>query len=104
MRAGLLRYTIQFYASKEERGEYGSAKQTYELEKTCRAYVKFNSGTKTVENSEIMNIYNTTFKIRRTNVDYKWRVKYEDRYYNILSVNDDLKDQSTTIIAEVINE
>ncbi|EOA55588.1 hypothetical protein HMPREF1214_03711 [Bacteroides sp. HPS0048] len=105
MQAGLLTEIISFLRSETVRDTLGGTSEKWIEVLKKRACVRFKSGVRREVNSEILNSFSITITIRYCkDINEKMRIEYENRKYNILSINRDRKQQSTVIEAEVVNE
>lgn len=105
MKAGRLKDRIEIYNPVVITSEYGSKKTDYNLFYTTRAEVKYNSGSKTIENNEIVNTNTLTITIRYyVPVLENMIIKYNDKKYRILSIEPSKNYNDKVIIAEYINE
>lgn len=105
MRAGLLKDLIEIYGSVITVNNVGEQSTTYNLKSTIKARVIHGSGNRTVENDEVVYPYqkNVQVRIYQDINDYD-RIKYDGKFYRILSIetNNDL--QCKNILMEVVNE
>lgn len=105
MRAGALRYTITIEKPVTTRNEYGSQEVKWETVCDTRAEVIYNRGYRDSDGIEVYYDYNPTFRIRYYhNLDDYMRIKYEGKYYRILSIQREVYSQTITLITELINE
>jgi head-tail adaptor len=105
MKAGLLKYKIEIWAPTITTTDYGTHKEIYSKSYTTRANVFFNSGTRTTENDEIVYPKTRSFIVRHyVPVTDPMRVKFEDKFYRIVSINKNKYYNDTEIIAELVNE
>lgn len=105
MKAGILREKIEIYKPETITTEYGDSETEYVLHYTTRASILYNSGTKTNENNEVFYPTTKTFIVRHyVPVDEPMRIKFEDKYYQILSVNKNKYYNDITIVADLVNE
>jgi len=105
MQAGLLRYYITIEQQDVTTNDFGSQTVNWTKYTDTKCNIKYNSGNKVVQNSEIVNIYSITFIVRRyIQVVENMRIVYNGKKYRILSIEDDLKLNQKTIIGELINE
>lgn len=105
MRAGSLRQIITIEKPITVRNDYGSQEVNWEKVCETRAEVIYNRGNRESDGLEVYYDYSPTFKIRYYhNVDDYMRIKYENKYYRILSVQKEFYTQSVTIITELIND
>ena len=62
-------------------------------------------GTREIQNNEIFYDYSKTFIVRMyVDVLDTDRIKYDDKYYRVISIEPDLHLQQKTILAELVNE
>ena len=105
MKAGTLKEKIELYAPDVVTTEFGDSKINYELCYTTRAFVKYNSGSRVNENNEVFYPNSKTFIVRYyVPIAEPMRIKYEDKFYQVISVNKDQKYNNKVIDAELVNE
>lgn len=105
MQAGLLNDIIEIQKLITTKDAYGSDIETYEYFLKTKAQVIYSSGNRLITNNEITFNYNTTFVVRYyIEVIESMRIKFQSRYYRILSIEQDKRLQKKTIITELINE
>ncbi len=106
MEAGKLNQRVEFWSLKLDTDEFGHEKYDYELSFSTKASIKYNNGNRLIENQEIVYDNTLTFKIRSyCPVQDTDRIKYRNKWYRILSVNDEYnKHNQKIIITELINE
>lgn len=105
MKAGLLKEKIEIYKPTVVTTDYGNSKLTYSLYYTTRANVQYNSGTRTRENDEVFYPNNKTFIVRHyVPVTEPMQIKFEDKFYRILSINADKYYNDKVIYTELVNE
>lgn len=105
MFAGILNEKIEVYTLQKVKDEFGQEVTTPLLAHTYRAGVSHNSTSRTVINSEIQYPY-TKFFICRIYADITendW-IKYDDKFYRILSIEENRALQNKRIDVEVVNE
>lgn len=105
MIAGRLNEIIKIYHPTVTTNDYGEASEEYKLSYTTRAKVDHNSGTRTIENDEIVFDYNKTFTVRSyvpvTDVD---RIEWQGKMYRILTTQQRREYNDIMITTELINE
>lgn len=105
MIAGRLNEPIKIYHPTVVYNEYGEATEEYKERYTTRARVDHNSGTRAVENNEIVYDYTKTFNVRSyvpvTNDD---RIEWQGKMYRILTTQQRREYNDIMITAELINE
>lgn len=85
--------------------EVGEQETTYQEERTTRAELLLNGGNRNISNDEISFSYNKTFNVRiYIDLDEFCRIKWNGKYYRILSIETDKENQYKTIYTELINE
>lgn len=101
----MLKETLEIWWNKEVTTEFGSKKITWEKLNTIRCGVKNNGGGRTIENNEIFYPYTKEFIVRYYhNIAETMRIKYNDKFYRILSIEPNVYYNDKIIIAEQINE
>lgn len=105
MQAGLLKYNVKIEEPIIVKDNYGSETTVWQLWKNIKADIKYNSGSRELQNSEIVYNSNVSFIIRYYNeVNEKMRIEYDSKKYRIISIEADQRLQKKTIITELINE
>lgn len=105
MKAGILKEKIEIYEPIITTTDYGDSKIDYELHYTTHAHVMYNSGTRTNENNEVFYPTNRTFIVRHyVPVTEPMRIKFEDKYYQIISINPNKYYNDKEIYTELVNE
>lgn len=105
MKAGILRNKIEIYNPVVTTTDFGNTKTEYTLFTTTRANVRYNSGSRVVENDEIFYPHSKTFIIRHyVAVTEPMRIKFEDKFYRIISINSNQYYNNKEILAELVNE
>lgn len=105
MEAGRLNQLVEFWKLILDTDQYGHEQYSYEKAFDTRAEITYNNGDRLIENQEIFYDNTLTFKCRfYIPVLETDRIKYRDKYYRILSINDEYnKHNQKIIIAEIIN-
>ena len=105
MQAGLLNELIEIYKPSIESNEFGEQVQVYTKSYDTRAQVIYDSGNRTTSNNEIVFNYHKTFKIRRyIEVMENYQIKYKNKFYRILTIEDIRQYNHKVVTAELINE
>jgi len=105
MKAGKLRDIIEIFKPVLNTTEYGDSVTSYEFHYKTRAEVIYNSGTKTNENNEVFYSTSRTFRVRYyVDVTEPMRIKFKDKYYQIISIEPNKYYNNKTIITELVNE
>lgn len=105
MIAGRLNEIIKIFHPEIVYNEFGEATENFKELYTTRARVDHNSGTRTIENNEVVFDYTKTFNVRSyvpvCNVD---RIEYQGKMYRILTTQARRDYNDIMITAELINE
>ena len=106
MQAGILNQKVDFYRLIVDKDDFGHESYTYEKTFSTKACITYNNGNRLIENQEIFFDNTLTFKVRSyCPVQDTDRIKYRDKYYRILSVNNEYnKHNQKIIIAELVNQ
>lgn len=105
MNGGRLKEIITIQRSTITVDEYGANQLQWKDYITTRADVQYDSGNRMNESNEIIYTYTKTFTIRVYHkVDEKDRIRWDGKYYRILSIEKDKDKQNLTIKTELINE
>lgn len=105
MKAGILKERIEIHEPRIITTEYGDSKTEYSLFYVTRANVKYNSGSRVTENDEIVYPHSKTFIVRHyVPVKEPMRIKFEDNFYRIISINSNKYYNDKKIYAELVNE
>jgi head-tail adaptor len=105
MYAGLLNEKIEIYSPTSTRNSFGEQVDEMTLSYTTRAKVGHIGGSRQVIDYEIQVPYQKNFVTRIyvpvTEVDW---IKYKEKFYRILSIEEDIAVQQKVIITELVNE
>lgn len=106
MQRGKLKKRIIFQKCIVSKNDFGHEEYTYEYAFSTRADVKYNSGNRLIENAEVFFDNSLTFIVSDyVPVKETMRIQYGDKYYRILSVNNEKTPiRKIDIIAELINQ
>ena len=105
MQAGLLNNVIEFEKRELITNEFNEQMIEYNKCLTTKAQVEYSSGSRAVENNEIVFNYSPIFNIRYYhNVNETMRIKFNNQYYRIVSIQPFRQYQYKRIITELINE
>lgn len=103
--AGTFRYYINIYKPTLTVGDFGQQTEEFEEFHCTKAAVQFFTGARDIQNTEVLYNYPVTFEVRMfTRVDERCRIKFQGRWYRILSIIDDIHLQKKIINTELINE
>lgn len=97
--AGRLTKSITFYDRTDAKeSDYGSMGETFAEGITCRAAVKFISGSETIQSETLSNTTVVQFMIRyRSAVTESQRILYDGDYYQVRVIEQDEKKTMLTI-------
>lgn len=105
MKAGKLKDIIEIWKPVVNTTEYGDSVTQYEFHYKTRAEVIYNSGSRTNENDEIFYPTSRTFRVRYyVDVKEPMRIKFDDKFYQIISIEPNKYYNNKTIITELVNE
>lgn len=105
MVAGKLNETITIVRSTVSKDAFGATTTNWEDYITTKSSVYQNTGSRTVENNEIVNNYIAEFGIRYYhNINEFDRIRWNSKLYRIESIVPDRHKNHKTIIASLINE
>ena len=105
MQAGLLNELIEIYKPSIETNEFGEQVQVYNKVKDTRAQVIYDSGNRNTSDNEVIYNYQKTFKVRRyIELMENYQIKYKNKMFRILSIEDIRQYNHKVITAELINE
>lgn len=105
MKAGLLKEKVFIYKPVITKTDFGDTKVDYELYYPTRAAVLWNSGNRENENNEIFFAQNKTFIIRSyVPITEQSRIKFNGKFYRVLSVEPNKVYNNLQVVAELINE
>lgn len=105
MQAGLLRDIIEFEKRELITNEFNEQMIEYKPCLITKAQVIYSSGTRSIENNEMVVNYNPVFVIRYYHaINETMRIKFNNHYYRIVSIEPQKQYQQKRIITELINE
>lgn len=105
MIAGLLREPIEIYKSELTKNAVGEQETNWILKTKTRSQKINKSGSRNVENDEVVYNYTKIFKVRiYVDVDEFDRIKWNKKFYRILNIDIDKEQQTKIIETELINE
>ena len=105
MQAGKLNELIEIYKPSISQNEYGEQVQVYNKVKDTRVQVIYDSGNRNTSNNEVIYNYQKTFKVRRyIELMENYQIKYKNKMFRILSIEDIRQYNHKVITAELINE
>ena len=105
MKAGLLDTEVKILRPELSRNAFGEQEEEYKDHYTTKARVLHNSGSRDVQNGEILHTYIKTLEVWKyvdvVETDY---IEYDGKQYRILSIEPDKVQQKKTITIELIND
>lgn len=105
MQAGLLKDIIEFEQRELITNEFNEQMIVYKPCLTTKAQVIYSDGSRAIENDEMVFNYSPIFNIRYYhNVNETMRIKFNNQYYRIVSIQPFKQYQYKRIITELINE
>lgn len=103
--AGRLNELIEIWFLDVQTTEYGDTREEYKFAANARALVDHAGGSLSVENLELFNNYQKNFTVRfHTDVHDTDRIKYNGKFYRIITIDIDRPKQIKIIQTELINE
>ena len=104
MNSALLKHPIDIYELVVSKTEYGTIQSSYTLKYHTRSYIKFNSENMTVSEGEVFYPITRTFIVRAyVPVVETDRIKWDDKWWSILSINKNKYYNNTEIQATLVN-
>lgn len=105
MRGGSLEYPCQIWKLIITETDFGHNKREYVYSVSTRCSVDRKDGAKIIQNDEIVFDYTKTFYIRNyVHIEEGWRIKFEDKFYEIQSIVKDSMLQQIKVGTKLINE
>lgn len=105
MIAGLLNKTIEIYSPYSHKNYVGEMQTEFVFKNKTRARKINKSGSRDLENHEIVYNNTKTFQVRiYVDIDNFDRIKFEGKFYRILDIDTDTENQMITIETELVNE
>lgn len=105
MRAGLLKDIIEIHKPQTTVNNVGEQSTTYTKDCEIKARVLHGSGNRSVENDEVVYPYQKNVQVRiYQDINDFDRIKYDGKFYRILSIETNKDLQCKNILMEVVNE
>ena len=105
MKASDLRDRIYIYRQETTRTQTGAFEVSYEYKCSCRARINYSSGNRTIDNEEIFYSTERTFIVRHyVPVVETDQIRWDDKKWQILSIDHDRKYNNIVIKTTLINE
>ena len=103
--AARLNELVEIWFLDVKTSEFGDTREEYKFASNARALVDHAGGSLSVENLELFNNYQKNFTVRiHTDVRDTDRIKYNGRFYRIITIDIDRPKQTKTIVTELIKE
>ena len=100
-----LRDRIDIYKEIKSETDFGETKTSYEFKYSCRAFVQYANGTRTVDDDEIFYAVDRNFIVRSFVPVYNTDViHWNDQRWRILSIDRDYHYNNIVIRTTLINE
>ena len=104
MNSALLKHPIEIYRLETVHTEYGTIEPQYNFYRNTRAHIIFNSETAVTSNGEIYYPTTRTFIIRSYNNPLETdRIKWNNQWWRILSINRNDYYNNIEIMCETVN-
>lgn len=105
MIAGILNEYIEIYSSYITKNKVGEQVEEWIKKNHTKAHIIHNTGSRNVENYEVVYNYIKTFQVRYyVDVNEFDRIKWDNKFYRILNIDKNREQQLITITTELINE
>lgn len=105
MRAGAYENRISILRHVVTQSYSGFQDENWQLSTQTRANVHNTSGNRVDENNAIFYDYTKTFTVHKyVNIDEFDIIKYNDKYYRILSIDEDRHLNQKVIVAELLED
>lgn len=105
MKAGILKEKIEIWEPVTITTSYGDSQTEYQYLREVRANVRYDAGSRTTENDEIFYSVYRTFIVRYyTDVVETMRIKFQGKFYRILSIEPNKYYNDKVIHTELVNE
>jgi len=105
MNAAILKTPIEIHALTTTKTEYGTIQTSYDLKYSTRAHVKFGSEQQVVSEGEVWFPVVLTFIVRAyVPVIETDRIKYDDKWWKIISINKNIYYNDIEIVATLVNK
>lgn len=104
MQAGLLTEIIEIYKPELSTNEFGEQVQNFVKCYETKARIIHSTGSKNIENNEIVSNYSKTFQIRYyVQLNETYQIKFQGKMYRITSIEEVRQYNYKEVIAEIIN-
>lgn len=98
------RYDIVIQNKQVTRDIYGGTNEQWVDYLSLKGSVKYNSGSKGLNNDEVFNFQQINFIIHHRIIDETMRIKFNNKYYKINFINTIGYREGLSINAELIND
>lgn len=103
--AGLFNELVDIYKFFKQKNDYGEEVTYREKVFSTRAKVGHIGGSRSVINNEIQTPYTKNFVLRiYAPVFDDSYIKYQDKFYRVISIDTDREMQQKVVITELVNE
>lgn len=104
MNAALLKNPIEIHELVTEKTEYGTIRSFYRYKCRTRSHIIFNSENQVVSEGEVFYPINRTFIVRSyIPVKETDRIKWEDKFWKIMSINKNIYFNDIEIVTTLVN-
>jgi len=104
MNSSLLKHPIQLYNLVTEKNPYGAIQSSYAYRCSTKAHIIFNSENQVVSEGEIFFPITLTFIVRSyIPVKETDRIKWEDKFWKIMSINKNVYYNNIEIQTTLVN-
>lgn len=105
MNSALLKHPIEIHSLKTTKTQYGTIQTSYVKKYETRAHIIFNSENQVISEGEILYPINRTFVVRSyVPVIETDRIKWDNKWWKILSINKNDYYGNIEVITTLVNE
>lgn len=105
MNAAILKTPIEIHALTTTKTEYGTIQTSYALKYSTKSHVKFGSEQQVVSEGEVLFPVVLTFIVRAyVPVIETDRIKYDDKWWKIVSINKNIYYNDIEIVCQLVND
>jgi SPP1 family predicted phage head-tail adaptor len=105
MRSGALNKVVSLYKKTTERNTYGELVETWEEQKTFKAYVYMKSGKQTMAHDEVFDLVKIKLQVRNQHdICELDRINYCDKLYQVTFIQPDYTGRWLLIDCERLND
>ena len=100
----MLKHPIQLYNLVTEKNPYGAIQSSYAYRCSTKAHIIFNSENQVVSEGEVFYPITLTFIVRSyIPVKETDRIKWEDKFWKIMSINKNIYFNDIEIVTTLVN-